>query len=73
MPNSMSTEDAKLLHESRRLMYEMAEQYRKSFIDNLKGVEATIASDESLVAVINDVTMSTEARQAALKQLKDTV
>jgi hypothetical protein len=46
-------------------------ELRKSFIDNLKGVEATIASDESLVAVINDVTMSTEARQAALKQLKE--
>ena len=46
-------------------------ELRKAFLDNLKGVEATIASDESLVAVINDVTMSTEARQAALKQLKE--
>jgi hypothetical protein len=46
-------------------------ELRKSFIDNLKGVEATIATDESLVAVINDVTMSTEAREAALKQLKE--
>ena len=34
----MSTEDAKLLHESRRLMYEMAEQYRKSFIDKSTGL-----------------------------------
>ena len=33
MTNSISTVDAKLLHENRRLMYEQAEQYRKSFID----------------------------------------
>ena len=46
-------------------------ELRKSFIDSLKGVEATIATDESLVEVINDVTMSTEAREAALKQLKE--
>jgi len=46
-------------------------ELRKAFLDNLKGVEATIATDESLVAVINDVTMSTEAREAALKQLKE--
>jgi 2-polyprenyl-3-methyl-5-hydroxy-6-metoxy-1,4-benzoquinol methylase len=38
MANSVSTEDAKLLHESRRLMYERAEQYRKSFIDKSTGL-----------------------------------
>jgi len=45
-------------------------QIRSSFLDNLKSVETTIATDEALVSVITDVTQSTEAREAALKQLK---
>ena len=44
---------------------------RDSYFDSLKGVEATIANDQALVSVITDVTMSTKAREAALKQLKE--
>jgi hypothetical protein len=46
-------------------------ELRASFVDSLKGVETTIINDQALVAVINDVTMSTQAREAALKQLKE--
>jgi hypothetical protein len=46
-------------------------ELRASFLDNLKGVETVIATDEALIGVINDVTISTEARNAALKQLKE--
>ena len=46
-------------------------QLRASINDSLKGVEATIANDQALVGVINDVTQSTQAREAALKQLKE--
>ena len=48
------------------------EGIRNAFFDSLKSVEATIATDEALVSVINDVTQSTEARKAALTQLKET-
>jgi hypothetical protein len=43
---------------------------KEAFYDNLKGVEAGIAKDEALVSVINNVTLSTQARQAALNDLK---
>jgi hypothetical protein len=46
-------------------------QLRASINDSLKGIEATIANDQALVGVINDVTQSTQAREAALKQLKE--
>jgi len=46
-------------------------QLRNSINDSLKGIEATIANDQALVGVINDVTQSTQAREAALKQLKE--
>lgn len=45
-------------------------QLRASFIDTLKTTEATIANDQALLSVINDVTQSTEAREAALSKLK---
>jgi hypothetical protein len=44
---------------------------RNAFEENVKSVGATIATDQALVAVINDVSQSTEAREAALKQLKE--
>ena len=44
---------------------------RDTFEQNLKSVGTTIASDEALLAVIKDVTISTDARNAALKQLKE--
>lgn len=44
---------------------------RSAFDENVKSVGATIATDQALVAVINDVSQSTEAREAALKQLKE--
>ena len=44
---------------------------RNAFEENLKSVGATIATDQALVSVINDVSQSTEAREAALKQLKE--
>jgi hypothetical protein len=44
---------------------------RNAFEDNLKSVGATIATDQALISVINDVSQSTEAREAALKQLKE--
>ena len=47
------------------------ESLRTSFFDSLKTVEATIANDEALVSVINDVTQSTEARKKALTELKE--
>ena len=47
------------------------ESMRNSFFDSLKTVEATIANDEALVSVINDVTQSTEARKKALNELKE--
>jgi hypothetical protein len=43
---------------------------KEAFYDSLKGVEAGIAKDEALVSVINNVTLSTQARQAALNDLK---
>lgn len=48
------------------------EALRNSFFDSLKTVEATIANDQALVSVINDVTQSTEARRKALTELKET-
>jgi hypothetical protein len=47
------------------------EAIRTSFFDSLKAVETTIATDEALISVINDVTQSTQARQSALNQLKE--
>lgn len=44
---------------------------RDAFEENLKSVGSTIASDQALIAVINDVSQSTEARNAALKKLKE--
>ena len=44
---------------------------RNAFEENLKSVGATIATDQALIGVINDVSQSTEAREAALKQLKE--
>jgi hypothetical protein len=44
---------------------------RTAFDENVKSVGATIATDQALVAVISDVNQSTEAREAALKQLKE--
>lgn len=38
MTKTVSTEDAKLLHESRKKMYDQAEQYRNSFIDKKSGL-----------------------------------
>jgi hypothetical protein len=44
---------------------------RDTFEENLKSVGTAIATDEALLGVIKDVTISTEARNAALKQLKE--
>lgn len=38
MTDTVSTEDAKLLHETRGIMYEQADQYRNSFINNASGL-----------------------------------
>lgn len=44
---------------------------RDAFEENLKSVGSTIASDQALLVVINDINQSTEARNAALKKLKE--
>ena len=44
---------------------------RDTFESNLKSVGTAIASDQALLEVIKDVTISTEARNAALTQLKE--
>jgi 2-polyprenyl-3-methyl-5-hydroxy-6-metoxy-1,4-benzoquinol methylase len=38
MTKTVSTEDAKLLHDSRKKMYDQAEQYRNSFLDKKSGL-----------------------------------
>jgi hypothetical protein len=48
------------------------EGIRTAFFDSLKAVETTIATDNALLSVINDVTQSTEARKKALAELKET-
>jgi len=52
--------------------FENAQQkIRDTFFDNIKAVETTIASDNALVSVVNDVTQSVEARKKALNELKE--
>ena len=52
--------------------FEKAQQkIRDTFFDNIKAVETTIASDNALVSVVNDVTQSVEARKKALNELKE--
>jgi len=44
---------------------------RDGFAENTKSIGETIAKDEALISVITDVTQSTEARNEALKKLKN--